>query len=118
MTAERGVIGRYLAAYLGAGLVLASLDAVWITLTGPTLYRPVLHAVLIDGFRANDAQTAHNNLDLPVPLDAMANIEVLHGAGSTLYGADALGGVASRQSTTPATSVFKEPGPDCWRSVT
>ncbi|MHB8303659.1 MAG: TonB-dependent receptor plug domain-containing protein [Acidobacteriaceae bacterium] len=57
--------------------------------------------VLIDGFRANDAQTAHNNLDLPVPLDAMANIEVLHGAGSTLYGADALGGVVDFVTQRP-----------------
>lgn len=57
--------------------------------------------VLIDGFRANDAQTAHNNLDLPVPLDAMADIEVLHGAGSTLYGADALGGVVDFVTRRP-----------------
>jgi iron complex outermembrane receptor protein len=57
--------------------------------------------VLIDGFRANDAQTAHNNLDLPVPLDTMANIEVLHGAGSTLYGADALGGVVDFVTQRP-----------------
>ena len=58
--------------------------------------------VLIDGFRANDAQTAHNNLDLPVPLDNMANIEVLHGAGSTLYGADALGGVVDFVTQRPS----------------
>jgi uncharacterized membrane protein len=41
----------YAAAYLGAGLVLIGLDAVWISLTGPTLYRPALHAVLKNGFR-------------------------------------------------------------------
>lgn len=57
--------------------------------------------ILIDGFRANDAQTAHNNLDLPVPLEDMANIEVLHGAGSTLYGADALGGVVDFVTQRP-----------------
>ena len=60
--------------------------------------------VLLDGFRVNDAQAAHNNLDLPVPLDAMTNIEVLHGAGSTLYGADALGGVADFLTARPAAS--------------
>jgi len=60
--------------------------------------------VLLDGFRVNDAETAHNNLDLPVPLDAMTNIEVLHGAGSTLYGADALGGVADFLTARPAAS--------------
>lgn len=57
--------------------------------------------VLINGFRANDSQAAHNNLDLPIPLDAMASIEVLHGAGSTLYGADALGGVVDFVTARP-----------------
>jgi iron complex outermembrane receptor protein len=57
--------------------------------------------VLVNGFRVNDAQAAHNNLDLPVPLAAMANIEVLHGAGSTLYGADALGGVVDFVTERP-----------------
>ncbi|MHB1936327.1 MAG: TonB-dependent receptor plug domain-containing protein [Acidobacteriaceae bacterium] len=60
--------------------------------------------VLLDGFRVNDPETAHNNLDLPVPLDTMSNIEVLHGAGSTLYGADALGGVADFLTARPAAS--------------
>lgn len=58
--------------------------------------------VLIDGFRANDPETAHNNLDLPVPLDTMTNIEVMHGAGSTLYGADALGGVVDFVTQRPS----------------
>ncbi len=58
--------------------------------------------VLLNGFRVNDAQTGHNNLDLPVPLAAIANIEVLHGAGSTLYGADALGGVVDFVTQRPA----------------
>ncbi|MGO8719500.1 MAG: TonB-dependent receptor plug domain-containing protein [Acidobacteriaceae bacterium] len=60
--------------------------------------------VLLDGFRVNDAETGHNNLDLPVPLDAMSNMEVLHGAGSTLYGADALGGVVDFLTARPAAS--------------
>lgn len=49
--------------------------------------------VLINGFRINDVETSHFNLDIPVPLDAFSNIDVLHGAGSTLYGSDAIGGV-------------------------
>ncbi|MGC9292557.1 MAG: TonB-dependent receptor plug domain-containing protein [Acidobacteriaceae bacterium] len=67
--------------------------------------------VLIDGFRANDAETAHNNLDMPVPLDAMTSIEVLHGAGSTLYGADALGGVVDfTTARPPMTSLWVSAG--------
>ncbi|MEO6965487.1 MAG: TonB-dependent receptor plug domain-containing protein, partial [Acidobacteriaceae bacterium] len=60
--------------------------------------------VLLNGFRVNDAETAHNNLDLPVPLDAMSKMDVLHGAGSTLYGADALGGVVDFLTDRPTAS--------------
>lgn len=48
--------------------------------------------VLVNGLRLNNAQTAHNNLDLPFPFESIQRIEVLEGTGSTLYGADALGG--------------------------
>lgn len=62
--------------------------------------------VLINGFRVNDAQAAHHNLDLPVPMDAMSNIEILHGSGSALYGSDAMGGVIDFITAAPqATSL-------------
>ena len=48
--------------------------------------------VLVDGVRLNDAQSGHHNGDIPVPIDAIERIEVLHGAGSSLFGADAFGG--------------------------
>jgi vitamin B12 transporter len=60
--------------------------------------------VLLNGLRINDAQTSHHNLDLPVPLDAMRGIQVLHGAGSTLYGSDALGGVVDFLTAEPQTT--------------
>jgi iron complex outermembrane receptor protein len=67
--------------------------------------------VLLNGFRINDSQTAHHNLDLPIPLDAMDSIEVLHGAGSTLHGADALSGVADFLTAAPsATSLCLRTG--------
>ena len=37
---------RYAVAWLGAGLLLAGLDAVWLTTTNTTLYRPALGQVL------------------------------------------------------------------------
>ena len=49
--------------------------------------------VLLNGLRMDSAETSHFNLDLPVPLGALGSIDVLHGAGSTLYGSDAIGGV-------------------------
>jgi len=67
--------------------------------------------VLLNGFRIDDSQTAHHNLDLAVPLDAMESIEVLHGAGSTLHGADALSGVADFLTAAPsATSLHLRSG--------
>ena len=51
--------------------------------------------VLVDGVRLNDAQSGHHNGDIPVPLDAMERIEILHGAGSSIFGADAFGGTVN-----------------------
>jgi iron complex outermembrane receptor protein len=60
--------------------------------------------VLMNGLRIDDAQSSHHNLDLPVPLEAMRGIQVLHGAGSTLYGSDALGGVVDFLTAEPQTT--------------
>jgi outer membrane cobalamin receptor len=67
--------------------------------------------VLLNGFRINDSQAAHNSLDLPVPLEAMDSIQVLHGAGSTLYGTDALSGAVDFLTAAPhATMVQVDSG--------
>jgi outer membrane cobalamin receptor len=63
--------------------------------------------VLLNGFRINDSQTAHHNLDIPVPFEAMDSIEVLHGAGSTLHGADALSGVVDFLTAAPSASSLR-----------
>ena len=60
--------------------------------------------VLLDGLRMNDAQTAHHNLDIPIPIEAISRLEILHGAGSTFYGADAMGG-AVNFITAPAHAI-------------
>lgn len=60
--------------------------------------------VLLNGLRINDAQTSHHNLDLPVPLAALSTIDVLHGTGSTLYGADALSGVIDFITAVPTAT--------------
>jgi outer membrane cobalamin receptor len=51
--------------------------------------------VLVNGLRVNDAQTAHHDMDIPIPPEAVTRIEVLQGAGSTFYGADAMGGAVN-----------------------
>jgi iron complex outermembrane receptor protein len=58
--------------------------------------------VLLNGFRINDSQTSHHDLDLPVPLEAMSSIQVLEGAGSTLHGVDALSGVVDFLTAAPS----------------
>ncbi len=51
--------------------------------------------ILLNGIRLSDAQSAHHDLDIPVPLDAIDRIEILRGSGSTLYGSEAVGGVVN-----------------------
>lgn len=66
--------------------------------------------VLVDGVRLNDAQSGHHNGDIPVPLDAVERIEVLHGPGSSLFGADAFGGtinVITRQDAAPMSALVQ-----------
>src|SRR5579885_2515119 len=70
-----------------------------------TSFEPTL--VLINGLRVNDAETSHHNLDLPVPMDGMSSIEILHGAGSTLYGSDAIGGVIDFVTAAPESSALR-----------
>jgi iron complex outermembrane receptor protein len=73
--------------------------------------------VLLNGFRINDAQTSHHNLDLPVPLDAMDSIQVLEGAGSTLHGLDALSGVVDFLTAAPDhASLFLRAGEGSFQS--
>ena len=57
--------------------------------------------ILLDGLRVNDPETGHLNLDIPVPLDAISRIEVLHGSGSTFYGSDAIGGAVNLITMRP-----------------
>lgn len=48
--------------------------------------------VLLNGIKLIDAQTAHNMMNIPVPLDAIDHIEILHGAAARVYGINALTG--------------------------
>ena len=63
--------------------------------------------VLLNGLRMDNVETSHFNLDLPVPLGTIGNINVLHGAGSTLYGSDAVGGVADFVTWTPEADTLR-----------
>jgi len=60
--------------------------------------------VLLNGLRMNDAQTAHHDMDLPLPSDAVQRIEILRGAGSNLYGSDAMAGAVNVITGRPQSS--------------
>jgi iron complex outermembrane receptor protein len=57
--------------------------------------------ILVNGLRLNDVQTGHNNLDIPFPFESVERVEVLKGAGSTMYGSDAMGGAVNFITRTP-----------------
>ncbi len=51
--------------------------------------------VLLDGMRVNDPLTGHFNSYIPVSVIEIDRIEVYRGPASTVYGADAVGGVVN-----------------------
>lgn len=63
--------------------------------------------VLINGFRVSDAQSGHHAMDLPLPLEAVEQVEVLHGSGATLYGSDAIGGTINFVTRKPEGGELK-----------
>jgi iron complex outermembrane receptor protein len=63
--------------------------------------------VLLNGLRIDDAETAHFNLDVPVPLAALGSLDVLHGEGSTQYGSDAIGGVVDALTLDPVADTLR-----------
>ena len=58
--------------------------------------------ILLNGLRINDPESGHLNLDIPIPLDAVTRIDILHGSGSTFYGSDAIGGAVNLLTQPPA----------------
>jgi iron complex outermembrane receptor protein len=61
------------------------------------------HGVLcaLDGQRFNDVQTGHHHIDIPLTEADIQVIEVIPGAGSSLFGPDAMGGVVNFVSRKP-----------------
>lgn len=51
--------------------------------------------ILINGVKMIDSQSAHNMMNLPVPLSAIDHIEVIRGAAARIYGINALTGAVN-----------------------
>ena len=85
--------------------------------SGPFQVRPRLRGldstrvlVLVDGERLNNARTATDRAGIEVGLvnpDAIERVEVLGGAGSVLYGTDALAGTISILTNQPRYSAAR-----------
>ncbi len=71
-----------------------------LSLRGATFGQQLL---VVDGQRLSDPQTGHFLLDVPLGLDDLERIEVLHGPAATLYGPDAFGGVVHLVTSAPGT---------------
>ena len=48
--------------------------------------------ILLNGVKVSDPQTAHHNMNLPIPLDQIERIEILKGPGARVYGQNAFAG--------------------------
>jgi iron complex outermembrane receptor protein len=59
---------------------------------------------LVNGLRMDDVQSSHHDMDLPLPSDSVERIELLRGAGSTLYGSDAMAGSVNVITAAPERS--------------
>lgn len=63
--------------------------------------------ILLNGLRLDDPQSAHHDMDIPVPLESIERIEVMRGSGSTLYGSDAVDGVVNIITKPPEGLDFR-----------
>ncbi len=58
--------------------------------------------VLLDGTKMNDPQTGHHTMNIPVTKFDMDRVDIMKGHGSSVYGANAFGGVVDLRTRKPA----------------
>lgn len=62
--------------------------------------------VLLNGTKIIDSQTAHNMLNLPVPVEAIERIEIIRGPAALTYGVNSLTGAINIITKKPTKSGF------------
>ncbi|WP_231464366.1 MULTISPECIES: TonB-dependent siderophore receptor [unclassified Pedobacter] len=72
-----------------------------ISIDGGSFEQTVL---LLNGTKIIDMQTAHNMLNLPIPVEAIERIEIIRGPAARIYGINSLTGAINIITKKPATS--------------
>lgn len=62
--------------------------------------------VLLNGAKIIDSQTAHNMLNLPVPIELIERIEIIRGPAARIYGINSLTGAINIITRKPSQSGF------------
>lgn len=62
--------------------------------------------ILLNGMNITDPQTGHHNLNLPIGINDIERIEILHGPGARLFGADAFSGAINVVTKSHSNEVF------------
>ena len=72
--------------------------------------------IMLNGINITNPQTGHHNLDLPISFDQIERVEILNGAGSQSFGANAYSGViniitkSSSENTATAKAIVGDFG--------
>lgn len=74
-----------------------------LTIMGST-FEQVL--ILVNGIPMRDPQTGHNQMNLPVSLNQIAQIEILMGSASRIYGANAMAGAINIVTKKPGEELI------------
>jgi outer membrane cobalamin receptor len=62
--------------------------------------------VLVNGIKIIDTQTAHNMLNLPIPVEAIERIEIIRGPAARIYGINSLTGAINIITKKPTKSGY------------
>jgi len=63
--------------------------------------------ILLNGFKMNDVQTGHHNMNLPIDIESIEKIEILQGPGNRIFGINAYSGAINFITNTEETKRLK-----------
>ncbi|WP_255501702.1 TonB-dependent siderophore receptor [Olivibacter sp. SDN3] len=63
--------------------------------------------ILINGVKTSDPQTAHHNMNIPIPIGAIERIEVIRGPAARIYGINSLTGAINIVTRKPSNTTYE-----------